>query len=90
MPAVVRAMIWPSATAHADLSASASPKRPWVPTCAKKIARAKAEKQAMPWVCGDPDEIHGMARKEGRSMQAASAAGHGRAYQIRQSEENCA
>ena len=25
-----------------------------------------------------------MARKEGRSMQAVSAAGHGRAYQIRQ------
>jgi len=48
MPVPAWAKLWPSEAARVDGSASASPKCHRVPTCAKKIARAKAEKQAIP------------------------------------------
>ena len=75
MPAAARAILRPSASAHAAASASADRNRLWCRSVKQKIARKRAEKHAMPETCGNRDGMHGVARKCERGMQACECGG---------------
>ena len=89
MPAAARTIIWPSASAHAEASASADRNRLRCRSVQQKIARKRAEKYAMPETCGNRDDMHGVARKCERGMQACECGGGLTGVPNRWAEANC-
>ena len=90
MPVAVRAIVWPSAAAHVDGSASANRNRRQNRRLQRVVARSKGQNQPLPGICGSRNGVSCFTCEGERLMQACEHDGAWAGVPFWHAEATCA